>query len=464
VHWSKYNTLFQSGTRALFLYNALSNALIQVDERRYSFLENLKQDPTFRDPSCDGHFLDLLLRKKILINPGENHRTLLERQNRRNSLCHDNSHLDISVCPTLGCNFRCPYCFEYTQQNVAVMSQETVGHLITFLKDFTQTRSLSITWYGGEPTMPRAFRVICDITRRIQELALTFKEAGIVTNGFLLDQGKTDQFNRLNISNVQITIDGPEEVHDKRRVLADGRPTFRRIVRNIDALMNSPYKGSCNIRVNLDKNNVSSFRELQEYLLKRYEGKNVSVYAGHVDSSLEHSYKACNMCSEAWADFTIEQYRHSGAFSREGVYPLGAVFNVCSANSRNGFVVGPEGELYKCWEDVGNRHMVVGSVRDDNFITNHELVALYSVGTDPYLDSECLACSVFPICGGGCANRRLRAKHFGEDGAVYCSLYKDNLIRYLLEYYDAFSTREICAQILGTNADWKASGYREIHP
>jgi len=311
-----------------------------------------------------------------------------------------------------------------------------------------------------------AFDVIRDITQRVKELDITFEDAGLITNAYLLLDDKISQLNDLNIKTIQITLDGPEDVHDTRRVLIGGRPTYQRIMDNIDALMNSSYEGSCSIRVNVDKNNLSGFFDLRTHLLERFKGKNLTVYAGHVDTTRDHKYdKNCNLCAEEWTGFTIEQYRHLGVAPGEGIYPDGNVFNICSANTRNSFVIGPEGELYKCWEDVGKQDMVIGSIFENDPVTHPELVALYSVGTDPYLDSECLACKVLPICGGGCANRRLRVKHFQEDDLEFCSLYKDNIVAYLMEYYDAFLTQEMCGDVL--NPGWKAKkgkGYRMVQP
>ncbi len=319
----------------------------------------------------DDQFLTLLQEKKVIVKDGEDQHCLIERQYKRNTLCFDNTHLDLSVCPTLGCNFRCPYCFEHTQQDMTIMNAETVNQLSAFIKSFIKIRSLSITWYGGEPTINSAFNVICEITKRIKKLNIDFREAGLITNAYLLDKEKINQLNELNIKTVQITIDGPQEVHDSRRVLDSGFPTFQRIINNIDILMNSSFNGSCNIRVNLDQTNLSSFFDIRQYLHKRFNGKNLYVYAGHVDTSLDHRYnKNCNLCAEEWTEFTVEQFQHLNTPPREGIYPLGAVFNICSANTRNSFVIGPEGELYKCLEDVGNKRMVVGSIFQADYISN----------------------------------------------------------------------------------------------
>ena len=72
---------------------------------------------------------------------------------------------------------------------------------------------------------------------------------------------------------------------------------------------------------------------------------------------------------------------------------------------------------------------------------------------------------MLPICGGGCANKRLRAGHFGEESLLLCSPYKEHLTAYLEEYYDAFLGREICAAVLAPGAATKnETGYRDVSP
>jgi uncharacterized protein len=464
LHWSKYNTLFHSERFGYFLYNALSNTFFEIDKTHFLFLEELRNNPQMSSPAIDHQFQVLLQEQKILVKEGEEKKDLMTRHYRRNLLSLDNSHLNLSICPTFRCNFRCPYCFEHTQQSATVMHAETVNQLISFIKNFRNISRLSVTWYGGEPTL--AFGVIQNITRRIKELDIAFEEAGLVTNAYLLNSEKISQLNDLNIKAIQITLDGPENLHDTRRVLANGHPTYQRIMSNIDVLMNSTYEGSCNIRVNIDKNNISGFFGLRSYLLERFKGKNLSVYAGIVDTARGRNFdNNCNLCAKEWKEFTIAQYRHISDTPSEGIYPVSNVCNICSANSLNSFVIGPEGELYKCWEDVGKQDMVVGSIFMAAPLSNSELVTLYNVGSDPYLDTECWDCKVLPICGGGCANRRLRAKHFHEEDLEFCSLYKDNLVTYLLEYYDVLLTKELCGDVLNQHAKvTNKKGYRMVHP
>ena len=343
------------------------------------------------------------------------------------------------------------------------MTPDTINRLISFIKSYQDVRHLSIAWYGGEPLL--AFEVICDLMEKIDDLDLVFEGSGLITNGYLLDSEKISRLNNLKITSVQITLDGPEEVHDKRRFLSGGGPTFRRIMENVDNLMNSSYEGVCTIRVNIDKHNLDQFIVLRSALLERFRGKKLSVYAGQVNTGFGHSYDGtCNLDMLAWKDFNLDMRRRigqpTGAF-----YPGGNMDSICIATTHYGFVVGPEGELYKCWEDAGNKAMVTGSIFRDNPVANPELQALYSNGIDAYSDPECLKCDVLPICGGGCANKRLRAKQFGEKGLEFCSPYKEHLIIYLESYIDYLRSMEICEALLTQVPEkHESQGFRVISP
>ena len=461
--WSRYNKLFHSKRLGYFLYNAFSNTLFEIDKAHFSALEGLR-DRGIGSEGIGKEFLTLLREHKVLVAEGEENRLLLARQYQRYTQCFDTSRLGLTICPTLQCNFRCPYCFEHSQKDSAVMTHGTIERLLSFIESYKEIRHLSLAWYGGEPLI--AFDVIRDITERVKSLNLDFEGAALVTNGYLLDKGKCDLLNDLNIHSIQITLDGPEEVHNMRRFLAGGRPTFRRILANLDALMDSTYKGSCDIRVNIDKHNIEGFQELHASLLERFKGKKLFIYAGHVHASLGHAYDhSCSLGLQEWTDFTFDMYRRRGLMPTGDFYPADDIDSACVGTTHNKFVIGPEGELYKCWEDVGKPTMVIGNIHEDEPVTNPELQAQYGIGTDAYNDPDCLACSVLPICGGGCANKRLRAKQFGEEGLEFCSLYKENLTSYLEGYIDTFKSREICAAVLSSVREKPDSkDYRVISP
>ncbi len=464
MNWSKYNTLFQSDRFGQFLYNSLSNSLLKIDPPHYEILTELRDNRTLPKHRRDHEFFKLLEDNKIIIDRREELGILAEMQNQRNSACLNNTRAEIHICPTLGCNFRCPYCFEHSQDDVAKMTERTLSQVIKFIKHHVKAEHLSLVWYGGEPLI--AFDVIRKITAQLKKLDIIFDSASMVTNGYHLNKKIIGQLDGLNIKEIQITLDGLEQMHNSRRMLAGGQPTYQRILSNIVTLMNSDFQGTCAIRVNVDRQNSSQYAALHSYLTDKFAGKKFYVYPGRVNTAQDHSYDQNRIFSPAqWSDFIIGLAHSDGIFPRKGWFPEGNPCFTCVAKKSKGFVIGPSGELYKCGEDVGRQEMEIGNIWNDEPISNPALKAQYSMKTDPFLDAECLECEVLPICGGGCPNRRLRAKQFNEKGLEFCSVYKSNLIRCLEEYYDEILTSKICNDLLNP-APQKSNdlGYQMLQP
>lgn len=73
----------------------------------------------------------------------------------------------------------------------------------------------------------------------------------------------------------------------------------------------------------------------------------------------------------------------------------------------NSFIIGPRGEMYKCWNDVNNDSKIVSYINNKKII-NRKLLYHYLTETHPFSDSNCKDCLHFPICSGGCGWYRSR--------------------------------------------------------
>ena len=101
--------------------------------------------------------------------------------------------LSLTIAPTLGCNFACPYCYENAR--TGVMSEGTQDALLSYVegKLRTGTRSLDITWYGGEPLL--CTEVVERMSAALRELAARYGAVlgmSLVTNGYLLTREPAD--------------------------------------------------------------------------------------------------------------------------------------------------------------------------------------------------------------------------------------------------------------------------------
>lgn len=273
--WSRYNHLFRSEGRGWLLYNALSNSFLALPEPFGEKFAELRAGDEFR---CDDPGITLqLIAAKAVVDSGEDDRLRDVLRMKRRLADLSERMLLLTVAPTRSCNFACPYCFEANRAGID-MSRETEEQLVRFAERFQPGQLFGVTWFGGEPLLRFAQ------LRRLSErfLALDFRRysASLITNGYLLDADKAALLDELAIREVQITLDGPEEVHDRRRTLVSGGGTFRRILENIDVLFASGWTGRLLLRVNVDRTNAEEYHRICEFLYGRYSdhAKRLHVY------------------------------------------------------------------------------------------------------------------------------------------------------------------------------------------
>ncbi len=316
--------------------------------------------------------------------------------------------IGLVICPTVGCNFDCPYCFE--DHKPGKMDEETIEGVVALagkMLDASGSKRLAVTWFGGEPLLA------CDVIETLSEKLMKICDAGnieyragIVTNGYLLDQETADMLERVKVKSAQITLDGIGSTHDATRHLAGGDPTFDRIT---DNLKNVKLPFRVNIRHNLHSGNLDEKEKLREFVEKlAYEsGNNLSYYGKDVsenDAADRRGSKIHTIGPDECAYAGIEL---DSATFRKGYGDF------CEAHSIWNLGIDTEGRLSKCWENVDKPDLSFGNVKDwdpQNPIdtaSDPDNLTRYLNTAGPLNDSECLDCIWLPKCRGGCPNKRI---------------------------------------------------------
>ena len=389
IKLSKYNIIREIGEKTI-VYNTISGGILALNEEYAAALHDIiRNGYTEKKDLCKE-----LLKGKMILPDNANELDQLLILN--NALAFDNTNITLTIAPTLACNFKCPYCYEkgakYTRMNENVQEK-----IVDFIKNrYSNVNSISIAWYGGEPLL--ALDIIESLTKKIKNVLkneCTYR-AGIVTNGYLLDREVCKKLKSLDVKDIQVTLDGAKEDHDKRRILHDGTPTFEKILKNIkDSYDLIPIK----IRMNIDKSNILNATEILDWL-EKYELKNkVSIYLAPVDNIND----VCNSCNcMNMYEFSKEEINFYKIALKRGFDCINInqfKAGVCGAISLNSFVIGPDGKLYKCWNDIGHTERIIGEVGND-IIMNENFTKWLSY--KPVHDEECAECKIFPVCFGGC--------------------------------------------------------------
>ena len=169
-------------------------------------------------------------------------------------------------------------------------------------------------------------------------------------NGYLLTPKIAKKLGEYNVSNMQITIDGPEEIHNRRRPLAGGQGTFKKIIQNVKEC--KEFIENISIRINTDKENVDEINHLvQTIKTLGVDGENISFYLGFVEPHNECYLDEKCMTAEGFSKRHY-QFMLDNGISLMNAYPR-LTNNFCGADLKNSYVIDSEGLLYKCWNDVG---------------------------------------------------------------------------------------------------------------
>lgn len=401
MYWSKYNILSKSEKYGFLLFNTMSLAFIRINEQDIDMWKKLRETP---DSYTNFQNYDFLIKARILVDNQEDDLNVYLADVLKNR--YNSSDMALTILPTRGCNFGCIYCYEQDRPNV-LMNEQTEKAIVKFVCSNSNLKPLSVVWYGGEPLLN--FDSMVRLTKMFKQLNIEYS-AKIVSNGYLLTKEKADLMKDLAIRNIQITFDGSEEIHNQRRFLLGGQPTYRKIMDNLKYLLSINKEITIDIRTNIDRRNKDDYNKFYQDFKSEINDKRVTMYPGFVSDLLssecvspefnisEGGYKA-QFILDIFDKYGIEIKSFLPKYRRHS----------CVASKYFAFVIGPEGELYKCWRMVGNQKEAIGNVNDGSF--DMVKFSKYLIGADYTLDSKCLQCEFITLCGGGCPLVRMRNKY-----------------------------------------------------
>jgi len=336
------------------------------------------------------------------------------------------------IVPNLDCNYRCTYCFERPLQKTLYVIGSEISHargnvvmslgqvsaiyasIERIQRDAGHPGGGQIILYGGEP-LDRAHRgVVEEIVRLGTARGFYF---AAVTNGHDLDEF-VELLGQGAIEQVQVSIDGPKRIHDRRRIAIGGGSSFDKIMANVRLAL-ARTDAQIQVRVHVDPQNIEHFDELLRIF--SHEGwlnhPQVVIYAntvyvkdacGRVGTRIDHGDIVRELRERVTPYFNVYMSApdfHASAAMRP-VFENGDRFSLrgtyCAANSGM-YIFAPDWHVYACWESIGKACSRLGRYSADGDLALDEgMVRRWferSIATVP----ECRRCAYALICGGGCA-------------------------------------------------------------
>ena len=426
---SRYAIPFEKEDKK-FVYVSRSNNFYELSADAFSFIKSLDSRDEAAMDADERDFCQSLRERGIIADEADDDTYLEEQKMLYLTSALATTRLGLTIAPTISCNLRCPYCFEESKPGGS-MSDETIDTLIEFIKSHEFARHLSITWFGGEPLLcvDKIERILEKVSQ-LEEIKLV--NHVIITNATMLGDEAIRVFKQYPLGSMQITFDGNKATHDTKRIYADGSGSFDIILANARRFAEACPDTSISFRINVDNRNSDEYFEIHDILSREFAGKNINIYPGILTAN-----RGC----ESETFFTTKDHvAFAEKMRRKGIskslFPM-PESKGCCATSVSSHVIGPRGELYRCWEHVGIPDKEVGNIADERLSRPGLFARFVNLG-HCFDDPRCRRCGLLPICNGGCAKRRLLN---GEINAGYdlCTIYNDNnaeaLADLLYNYY-----------------------------
>ena len=337
--------------------------------------------------------------------------------------------------PSYNCNLGCAYCFVCGAKHTgtipaarnmrnSLFTQEVLEAAFRFI-DGKRGRTSGISFFGGEPFLLRNKPVVEKITAYAASRNMPLSA---ITNGtelsYYLDVLQ-------HFTNLQITLDGPAEIHNTSRPYKNGAPSFERIIANLELLMRHTDV-SVQLRCNLDKRSISRYEAMAEELSSYtwFDKERISIYGSPIvdnEGAFSNTFttaqeliemaKRCIKNKERLLQimeryaFSIEPLSSSGqnttdvrqAFLRPSVHFCGSEVNTA--------ILSPDGYVYTCLELVANPQYSTGRFYPD--ITETKQAEQWHNRSILTIE-PCRICKYGLVCSGGCAS-----KSFHKNGDIY---------------------------------------------
>jgi|LSQX01.3.fsa_nt_gb uncharacterized protein len=332
-----------------------------------------------------------------------------------------NTHLLLTIVPTLNCNLDCTYCYQHDIHSPQEsMSDKIMQGVFTEIAHDNELRSVHVEWNGGEPLLEMELirKFSSSLVVFCQQKGITYS-ASISTNLFALDDSKLNDLVASNVTSIDTTLAGTSSVHDKYRLVRGGKVgSFNKVWNNIiKALQVIPVSVCINVTADSEPDTYHLIDHLAEI-----NNDKLSISFLLVE---DYGFGEKGMFLEKDIHFPVMlrllEYAVKKGLKAEVNSNFGDKFVFCAAQLKKSYLIHPSGRIYKCANDNSIENSI-GVVTENGFLLSKQFTPC-----NPYFDSKCRSCDILPYCNGGCFFAR-------QNGKDYCP-HEKNYLPELLKLY-----------------------------
>lgn len=196
------------------VYHIKNDELYELDDESFEFLKNCPSQNS--NSAKNSKFINYCLKEGILTKE----KISAKRPRIIKSPAPSLRYLELQI--TDRCNLRCRHCYIGGRRSRELSSK----NIIKILSEFEAMQGLRVLITGGEPLLHSEFK---EINKMLPEF---FVRKVLFTNGMLLTR---DILKKLNVDEIQLSIDGLENAHDSLRDKGAFKQAMKALKLSIDA-------------------------------------------------------------------------------------------------------------------------------------------------------------------------------------------------------------------------------------
>jgi uncharacterized protein len=412
MKFSRFNICLRYGEEFV-LYNTLEQRLLFLQPELKDLLDKKK---AYELEKKHPEFYNYLIEEKFIINDEIDELDKIKKISK--SVDEDNSLFLLTINPTMNCNFKCWYCYETLVKNSRLDEKglQKIKKLVDTITRNEELKNMNISFFGGEPLLYFQKNVVPIIEYYIKKCEQRNINAYVsfTTNGYLANQEFIDFFiNKKVRCNLQITLDGNREEHNKVRFVTKNKGSYDKIVQNIKKLIKN--KLYVTVRVNFTDLNIKNahtiyddFNDVEEDT--KNEFLKFDFHRVWQNKEVDHVHDI--------AVNEMNQINRKGGKTTCFEYSPDTLRNSCYADKKNSAVVNYNGDIFKCTaRDFSTKN------REGYLAENGELLwennSLEKRMNSKFKNRPCLECKILPLCNGGCSQTALESIAANKEYCIY---------------------------------------------
>jgi uncharacterized protein len=331
------------------------------------------------------------------------------------------------------CNLRCTYCNQWDEGPNQTMRFPVLARAIRDVLRAPGVRNVQFVWHGGETTL-----LPIEFYRKALWLQQQFRRPGqvirngIQTNGTRLSDEWLDFLYRYELS-VGVSLDGPAEIHDQRRLDVAGRATFSKVRAGLASLQQAQIPHGVLLVVDdrvVDFGAQRLLDSLLELGITSVDFLNALPKNTAVGAPAQGLYlswqRYISFLREVfqcwWPELTgrLAIRELDGLLARVSGGPPGTC--VFAGDCFGGFLtIDPGGDVSACDKYVDDPDYLFGNILTKNLSVIAAAGRLKSIRESNSVQLAAMReCPWFDVCQGGCPHDRYTSLRRGSDGKDPC--------------------------------------------